>query len=83
MATLQGQLSEYGEELLEKVPIDQWRNASKSDFNTIQEKLDKLTQSVEELTNKVDTLHRTDTKKSTLGVKKTTTKAKTTPKKNT
>ena len=63
VATLQDQLSEYGEELLEKVPIDQWRNASRSDFKTIQETLDVLTKSVGDLTKKVEALHASGTKK--------------------
>ena len=37
VANLQESISEYGEELLEKVPIDEWRSASKSDFQSIQE----------------------------------------------
>ncbi len=74
VANLQGQLSEYGEELLEKVPIDQWRNASKSDFLSIKASLQELSRSVAELTTKVDALQPTKTKR-------TTTKAKTSPSK--
>ncbi|MEL6305452.1 MAG: hypothetical protein AAFU57_13495 [Bacteroidota bacterium] len=70
VANLQDQLSEYGEELLEKVPLDQWRNASKSDFLSIQESLAELSQSVALLTEKVDALNASSTTK-------TATKAKT------
>ena len=63
VANLQDQLSEYGEELLEKVPLDQWRNASKSDFLSIQESLAALAQSVALLTEKVDALHASGTTK--------------------
>lgn len=53
VAHLQDQLSDYGEELLEKVPLDRWRNASKSDFQEIKESIGVLTKSVAELTKKV------------------------------
>ncbi|NKI31511.1 hypothetical protein [Croceivirga thetidis] len=72
VANLQEQLSEYGEELMEKVPIDQWRNASKSDFKIMQDSLSKLTKSVAELTKKVDAMNQANTKKPSR-----TTKAKT------
>ena len=81
VATLQDQLSEYGEELWEKVPIDQWRNASKSDFKAMHETLEALTRSVADLTKKVDDLHKASVKKTTPRVKKTTSRAKTAPKK--
>ena len=81
VATLQDQLSEYGEELWEKVPIDQWRNASKSDFKSIQDSLEKLTDSVADLAKKVDALQQAGSGKTSAGIKKTTTRAKSTPKK--
>ncbi len=81
VATLQEQLSDYGEELLEKVPLDQWRNASKSDLKAMQDTLEKLTQSVTHLSKKVDDLHQASTQKSETGIKKTTSRAKTAPKK--
>jgi len=82
VATLQGQLSEYGEELLDKVPIDQWRNASKSDFKEMQMTLEQLTKSVAELSKKVDDLHQGSTKKPATARKKTAPRAKTAPKKS-
>ncbi len=91
VAHLQDQLSEYGEELLEKVPLDQWRNASKSDFRTMEESLITLTAAVFALSQKVDALTKAGVekkgnvsnmkarKKPSTGVKKTATKAKTPP----
>lgn len=76
VAQLQGQLSEYGEELMDKVPINKWRNASKSDFKAMQETLSKLTKSVAELNKKVDALGTTGTKKTTTRAKTSSSKAK-------
>ncbi|MGB6154234.1 MAG: hypothetical protein WBG48_19790 [Pricia sp.] len=56
VAHLQDQLSEYGEDLFEKMPIDQWRNASKSDFHSMQGTLTALTAAVGALSKKVDAL---------------------------
>lgn len=53
VAHLQDQLSELSEEMWEKVPLDQWRNASKSDFQDIKESIRTLTKSVSALSNKV------------------------------
>jgi hypothetical protein len=77
VAHLQDQLGELREEMWEKVPIDQWRNASKSDFQDIKESISALSKSVATLTKKVDELSAevtasTQTKKST--TKKPTTK---------
>ncbi|RMB60523.1 hypothetical protein EAX61_06795 [Dokdonia sinensis] len=87
VANIQEQLSEYGEELLEKVPLDDWRNASKSDFQDIKESISALTKSVATLNKKVDELSKTAPTKTTArkapakkvatGVKKTATTAKT------
>lgn len=82
VANLQDQLSEYGEELLEKVPLDQWRNASKSDFKTMQDTLDELRRSVLDLSKKVDDLHQAGSSITKAGIKKTASRAKTAPKKN-
>lgn len=57
VAQLQDQLSDYGEELLDKVPIDQWRNASKSDFQEIKESIGALTKSVAALNKKVEAMN--------------------------
>jgi len=76
VANLQDQLSEYGEGLLEKVPIDQWRNASKSDFMSIKESLSDLSNSIAILTEKVDALHAEKPKKATTRAKKAPAKGK-------
>lgn len=89
VAQLQDQLSDLGEEMWEKVPIDQWRNASKSDFQDIKASISALTKSVAMLTKKVDALtievqapqavvKKPRAKKPATGVKKTAAKAKTT-----
>ncbi|MET1258139.1 hypothetical protein ABV409_02300 [Flagellimonas sp. DF-77] len=80
VASIQDQLTEYSGELLEKVPIDQWRNASKSDFKSIQDTLDKLTRSVTDLSKKMDAFQ-SEAVTDKAGIKKTTARAKTNPKK--
>lgn len=69
VAHLQDQLSEYGEDLFEKMPIDQWRNASKSDFHSMEGTLTALTAAVAALSKKVDALS------DSVDAAKTTTKA--------
>ncbi len=76
VANLQDQLTEYGEELLVKVPIDQWRNASKSDFISIKNAIAVLSDSIEVLTEKVDALQVSKAKKPASKTKKPQTKAK-------
>lgn len=80
VAQLQDQLSDYGEELLDKVPIDQWRNASKSDFQEIKESIGALTKSVAALNKKVEVLSapKTATVKTTKVPKTPASKTKTT-----
>ena len=51
---IQDQLSTIGDELSEKVQIDQWRNASKSDFQEIQNQIKKLSADISKLNTKVD-----------------------------
>lgn len=90
VAHFQDQISEYGEELMEKVPIDQWRSASKSDFQEIKQSLSSLTKSVAALSKKVEAMNEPQplvkkpaakTKpaaKKTTAIKKTPAKTKTT-----
>lgn len=54
---LQDQIHTIGEELSEKVQIDQWRNASRSDFNQIQNQIADLSKQINSLTKKVDQLN--------------------------
>lgn len=58
VANFQNQISDFGEDLMEKVPIDQWRNASRSDFNTIKESISDLADEMKKLSAKVDALNK-------------------------
>lgn len=76
VAFIQDQISEYGEDLMDKVPLDDWRSASKSDFQEIKNSLNSLTKSVAALSKKVESMNEAATP-----VKKTTAKTKTAAKK--
>ncbi len=54
---LQDQMFTIGEEISEKVQIDQWRNASRSDFNQIQNQITELSNQVTTLSKKIDQLN--------------------------
>ncbi|GGG37185.1 hypothetical protein [Bizionia arctica] len=56
VANLQDQISYFGEDLKDKVHIDQWRNASRSDFNTIKESISTLADEIKKLNAKVDAM---------------------------
>ena len=56
VANLQDQISYLGEDLMEKVHIDDWRNASRSDFITIKESISALTDEMKKLNAKVDAI---------------------------
>lgn len=56
VANLQDQISYLGEDLKDKVHIDQWRNASRSDFNTIKESISSLADEIKKLNAKVDAI---------------------------
>lgn len=51
---LQDQISNISEEISEKVHINNWRNASRSDFNQIQNQIKNLTSQIESLSKKID-----------------------------
>ncbi len=53
---IQDKISTIGEEISEKVHIDQWRNASRSDFNTIQNQIESLSSEIKKLSTKIDTI---------------------------
>ena len=74
---LKDQLTEFGGEMMEKVPVDQWRSASKSDFQSIQNSISQLAKQVSLLNAKVDAIATAPSPK-----KKTTTKPRTTAKKS-
>ena len=53
---IQDKISTIGDEISEKVQIDQWRNASRSDFNTIQNQIESLSSQIKGLSSKIDSL---------------------------
>mgnify|MGYP003632249279 FL=1 len=53
---LQDKISTFSEEISEKVQIDQWRNASRSDFNKIQNQIESLSSEITRLATKIDTI---------------------------
>ena len=53
---IQDQISNIGEEISEKVQINEWRNASRADFNKIQNQIDKLTSEIKKLSTKMDSM---------------------------
>ncbi|MEM5565029.1 hypothetical protein WNY78_07930 [Psychroserpens sp. AS72] len=80
VANLQDQITDFGEDLMEKVPIDQWRNASRSDFNSIKDSISQLADEMKKLNAKVDAMSlpvkTTRTSKTTKKPAKKTTPAK-------
>jgi chromosome segregation ATPase len=50
---IQDKISTIGEEISEKVQIDQWRNASRSDFNKIQNQIETLSSEIKKLTTQI------------------------------
>lgn len=55
---LQDQISTIGDEISEKVQIDQWRNASKSDFQAMQNQIENLTSQIQKLSKKIDSINK-------------------------
>ncbi|WP_397447248.1 hypothetical protein [Polaribacter sp. R77954] len=53
---IQDKITIIGDEISEKVQIDEWRNASRSDFNKIQNQIESLSSAIEKLSKKVDTI---------------------------
>lgn len=56
VANIQDQISYIGEDLKDKVHIDQWRNASRSDFNSIKDSISSLADEIKKLNAKVDAI---------------------------
>jgi hypothetical protein len=54
VANLQEQISYFSDEMMEKVHIDEWRNASKSDLNDIKHSMGQLAAELKKLNAKVD-----------------------------
>ena len=53
---IQDKIITIGEEISEKVHIDHWRNASRSDFNKIQSQIAALSSEIQKLSTKFDTI---------------------------
>jgi len=77
VAHLQDQITDFGEDFKDKVQIDQWRNASRSDFNAIKESISSLSDEIKKLNAKVEAMDKpakttraTKTKKTTSTTKK-------------
>ena len=61
VAHLQDQISDFGEDLMEKVPIDQWRTASRSDLNAIKDSISVMADEMKKLNAKVEAISKTKT----------------------
>ena len=55
---IQDQISSISEEISEKVQIDNWRNASRADFQNIQSAIEEISKGLKKLTTKVDKLNK-------------------------
>lgn len=55
---IQDQISYLGDEISDKVQIDQWRNASRADFNQIKESIESLSKELKKLSSKVDKINK-------------------------
>jgi len=53
---IQDQIHTIGEEISEKVHVNEWRNASRSDFNKIQNQIEGLSSEIKKLTKKIDSI---------------------------
>lgn len=56
ISQIQEQISYLGEEIGEKVQIDQWRSASKSDFKEVKDAISMLAEEIKKLNTKVNSL---------------------------
>ncbi|MFC4269772.1 hypothetical protein [Polaribacter marinivivus] len=55
---IQDKITIIGDEISEKVQINEWRNASRSDFNKIQNQIESLSTEIKKLSKKMDTLNK-------------------------
>lgn len=53
---IQDQISNISDEISEKVHIDEWRNASRSDFKKVKKSISQLSDEIKKLSNKIDTM---------------------------
>jgi len=57
---IQGQISNLGDQIGEKVQIDQWRTASRSDFKKVRKSISELADQIRKLNTKIDSLSKKD-----------------------
>ena len=55
---VQDQISNISEEISEKVQIDQWRKASRSDFQKMQDQIASLSSQIQTLATKIDSINK-------------------------
>lgn len=55
---VQDQISNISEEISEKVQIDQWRKASRSDFQKMQDQIESLSSQIQTLATKIDSINK-------------------------
>lgn len=55
---IQYKINSFGEEISEKVQINEWRNASRSDFNKIQNQIESLSSEIRKLSTKMDAIQK-------------------------
>ena len=55
---IQDKITIIGDEISEKVQINEWRNASRSDLNKIQNQIESLSTEIKKLSKKMDTLNK-------------------------
>jgi len=60
LTQIQGQISHLGDEIGEKVQIDQWRNASRSDFKKVKKSISDLADQIKKLNAKIDSISKKD-----------------------
>ncbi len=54
---IQDKITVIGGEIYEKAQVDEWRNASRSDLNKIQNQIESLTDQIQKLATKVDNIN--------------------------
>jgi len=55
---IQDQISNISEEIGEKVHIDEWRNASRSDFKKVKKSISELSSEIKKLSDKIDSIRK-------------------------
>jgi polyhydroxyalkanoate synthesis regulator phasin len=55
---IQYKINTFGEEISDKVQINEWRNASRSDFNKIQNQIESLSSEIKKLSTKMGTIQK-------------------------